>query len=82
MKCPICHIMLAAADRQGIEIDYCPKCWGVWLDRGELNALIERSAGMPVEDESPESRSHVHSPNGTAASAQSTAFWKDMFDFQ
>ena len=79
MKCPICHIMLAAADRQGIEIDYCPKCWGVWLDRGELNALIERSAGLPVEDDAPESGSHVIA--GGASKPRPSSFWKDMFDF-
>lgn len=44
MKCPICTEDLKMADRQGIEIDYCPKCRGVWLDRGELDKIIERSA--------------------------------------
>jgi len=43
MNCPICNIPLAITDRQGIEIDYCPKCRGVWLDRGELDKMIERS---------------------------------------
>ena len=46
MKCPTCQdATLVMADRQGIEIDYCPQCRGVWLDRGELDKLIERSAG-------------------------------------
>ncbi|MBA3446823.1 MAG: zf-TFIIB domain-containing protein [Pseudaminobacter sp.] len=44
MKCPIDNNDLVMADRQGIEIDYCPKCRGVWLDRGELDKIIERSA--------------------------------------
>jgi len=44
MKCPIDNTELAMADRQGIEIDYCPKCRGVWLDRGELDKIIERSS--------------------------------------
>lgn len=45
MKCPVCKEPdLVMADRQGIEIDYCPQCRGVWLDRGELDKLIERSA--------------------------------------
>lgn len=44
MKCPIDDTDLAMADRQGIEVDYCPKCRGVWLDRGELDKIIERSA--------------------------------------
>lgn len=43
MKCPNCAVALVLADRQGIEIDYCPHCRGVWLDRGELDKIIERS---------------------------------------
>ncbi len=43
MKCPIDDAELVMAERQGIEIDYCPKCRGVWLDRGELDKIIERS---------------------------------------
>ena len=45
MKCPTCAIDLVMSERQGIEIDYCPTCRGVWLDRGELDKIIERSAG-------------------------------------
>ncbi|MBU0773852.1 MAG: zf-TFIIB domain-containing protein, partial [Alphaproteobacteria bacterium] len=37
MLCPVCHVGLAMTDRQGVEIDYCPQCRGVWLDRGELD---------------------------------------------
>ncbi len=43
MQCPVCRVPLAMSDRQGIEIDYCPQCRGVWLDRGELDKIIERS---------------------------------------
>jgi Zn-finger nucleic acid-binding protein len=44
MKCPTCpDATLVMSDRQGVEIDYCPQCRGVWLDRGELDKLIERS---------------------------------------
>ena len=43
MKCPHCSTTLVMSDRQGIEIDYCPDCRGVWLDRGELDKLIERA---------------------------------------
>lgn len=50
MKCPICpEETLAISDRKGIEIDYCPKCRGVWLDRGELDKLIEKSASSKDE---------------------------------
>ncbi len=54
MKCPVCKdTTLAVAYRQGIEIDYCPDCRGVWLDRGELDKIIERSATMsPTPDQS------------------------------
>ena len=45
MLCPICKLELKMTGRQGIEIDYCPQCRGVWLDRGELDKLIERAAG-------------------------------------
>ena len=45
MKCPVCkETNLVLSERQGIEIDYCPDCRGVWLDRGELDKIIEKSA--------------------------------------
>ena len=45
MKCPHCNdVTLTMSERQGVEIDYCPQCRGVWLDRGELDKLIEKSA--------------------------------------
>ena len=44
MKCPTDGTTLVMSERSGIEIDYCPECRGVWLDRGELDKLIERSA--------------------------------------
>lgn len=44
MKCPVCNdVNLVMSERSGIEIDYCPQCRGVWLDRGELDKIIERS---------------------------------------
>ena len=47
MKCPTCaDTSLVMSDRQGVEIDYCPQCRGVWLDRGELDKLIERSGAV------------------------------------
>ena len=47
MFCPVCkETELKISERQGIEIDYCPQCRGVWLDRGELDKLIERSTRM------------------------------------
>ena len=49
MNCPLDGTTLAIAERRGIEIDYCPQCRGVWLDRGELDKLLDRAA-----DEMPE----------------------------
>ena len=62
MQCPICQIDLMIADRQGIEIDYCPKCRGVWLDRGELDKIIERSASYAPHGNAPEHRSRPDQP--------------------
>lgn len=45
MRCPIDGETLVMADRHGVEIDYCPKCRGVWLDRGELDKILEKAAG-------------------------------------
>ena len=61
MKCPVDGTTLSMADRQGVEIDYCPQCRGVWLDRGELDKLIEREQGYaaPVATPAPfPSRDH------------------------
>jgi uncharacterized protein len=63
MKCPNCpDATLVMSDRQGVEIDYCPQCRGVWLDRGELDKLIERSATM------------APAPAGSAAAASQPQF--------
>jgi hypothetical protein len=45
MQCPIDGSQLVMTERSGVEIDYCPQCRGVWLDRGELDKIIERAAG-------------------------------------
>jgi uncharacterized protein len=47
MLCPACQTPLTMSERQGIEIDYCPQCRGVWLDRGELDKIVERNAVAP-----------------------------------
>jgi Zn-finger nucleic acid-binding protein len=61
MKCPTCpDATLIMSDRQGVEIDYCPACRGIWLDRGELDKLLDRAASAPTPAatvSSPRSRS-------------------------
>ena len=47
MKCPSCaETTLVMAERQGVEIDYCPSCRGIWLDRGELDKLLDKAAAV------------------------------------
>jgi hypothetical protein len=53
MLCPIDKTPLVMSERQNIEIDYCPTCRGVWLDRGELDKIIERSAAEPPQQPQP-----------------------------
>jgi Zn-finger nucleic acid-binding protein len=48
MQCPTDGTTLVMSERGGIEIDYCPQCRGVWLDRGELDKIIERSFSQPA----------------------------------
>lgn len=47
MRCPTDGAELVMAERQGVEIDYCPSCRGIWLDRGELDKILDRAAGAP-----------------------------------
>lgn len=68
MQCPVCKDpQLVISDRQGIEIDYCPSCRGVWLDRGELDKLIERSSAAaqpPTQPYRSESRPYRDQRHG------------------
>ncbi|MBU2694577.1 zf-TFIIB domain-containing protein [Pimelobacter sp. 30-1] len=48
MRCPVDETTLVMSERSGIEIDYCPQCRGVWLDRGELDKIIDRSVDAPA----------------------------------
>lgn len=58
MKCPIDDETLVMTERHGVEIDYCPKCRGVWLDRGGLDKIIDKSVGPMVQSE-PEAEQHA-----------------------
>jgi Zn-finger nucleic acid-binding protein len=87
MQCPACAgTALVMSDRQGVEIDYCPKCRGVWLDRGELDKLIERSTMAPAPAASRAARSQpqfVDSDyeHGRGAQGYRKKSWlKDIFD--
>lgn len=94
MNCPVCVTeRLVITERSGIEIDYCPKCRGVWLDRGELDKIIERAEKnyaaprQEYKESSPyhrESRKEYHGHNDGHYHNQKhhkkESFWSDLFD--
>ena len=54
MRCPNDDTTLVMSERNGVEIDYCPECRGVWLDRGELDKIIDRAGGpAPLDGRAP-----------------------------
>lgn len=65
MQCPTDGSTLTMSERSGIEIDYCPTCRGVWLDRGELDKIIERSLTMTAPAAAPEPTRAPRSPEPT-----------------
>ena len=94
MNCPNCEsVALVMSERQGIEIDYCPKCRGVWLDRGELDKIIDRSMGAsPGQRADSEARGHSDRPDpshgyhdshqgGYYKKKKREGFLSDLFDF-
>src|SRR3546814_18584705 len=87
MKCPVDNETLVMTERSGVEIDYCPRCRGVWLDRGELDKIIDRgsaSAAAPAaapEAPRPDYR-ESHSPPGPKPyRTQQEPFPGELFDF-
>lgn len=84
MQCPIDKTDLVMADRNGIEIDYCPKCRGVWLDRGELDKIIERAsspAAMQPAGNHRGEREHRHEYRERPYYKKRKSFLDDIFDF-
>lgn len=72
MLCPVCRTGLSMSDRSGVEIDFCPSCRGVWLDRGELDKIIERtSIAMAQEPERTRSPDRQAGPGGLMGMAAS-----------
>jgi len=87
MKCPVDGETLVMTERSGVEIDYCPSCRGVWLDRGELDKIVERSAPVsaaPVRNshEAPrpfnDRREH---DDKTVKRRKKESFLGELFDF-
>ena len=83
MKCPNDSATLVMSDKQGVEIDYCPECRGVWLDRGELDKIIERGTVAPAQS-TPPSRDHYDQPpryDDRHHKKKKESFLGDLFDF-
>ncbi|MFD1767260.1 zf-TFIIB domain-containing protein [Sphingorhabdus buctiana] len=86
MLCPACRVQLTMSERQGVEIDYCPQCRGVWLDRGELDKIIERSETKPSEAERAGSRDdyprdrHGREHRGRGHDGRRKGFLAELFD--
>lgn len=92
LLCPTCRVNLTMSERQGIEIDYCPQCRGVWLDRGELDKIIERSeaasapaprASAPPPPPQPEYRERGYDDRGYGKPYKKNykkSFLSELFD--
>lgn len=81
MNCPNCNVSLVMSDRQGIEIDYCPQCRGIWLDRGELDKIIERSAKEPQVNFQANQPNFGHQPQqGYYKDKKKKSWLNELFD--
>lgn len=84
MKCPNDNTTLVMTDRNGVEIDYCPECRGVWLDRGELDKIIERSAPPGqnnVNQQFRDEKNYSSRDNHHQRPKKKESFLSDLFDF-
>ena len=81
MKCPHCkEPNLVLAERQGIEIDYCPECRGIWLDRGELDKILERSRAEEAPRREPEYRDSRPPEGYYNKHKRKKSFLEELFD--
>ena len=83
MKCPRCQVELSITDRQGVEIDFCPQCRGVWLDRGELDKITERASRYMADDDDDRWRSENRRPHEYDRERyyhKRKSFWSELFD--
>lgn len=85
MKCPNCNETLVMTERSGVEIDYCPNCRGVWLDRGELDKIIDRSVQQtptnPRPDDGYRDKHHSSGSGDYYKKKKRDSFLSDLFDF-
>lgn len=82
MQCPVDGTQLVMTDRAGVEIDYCPQCRGVWLDRGELDKIIERSTAPAPPAQVYEARDQYHDHDDRPRRKKKRGgFLEEIFDF-
>ncbi|GAK34734.1 hypothetical protein JCM17846_02470 [Iodidimonas nitroreducens] len=82
MKCPIDNETLIMTERSDVEIDYCPKCRGIWLDRGELDKIIERSVGTPNSAPTQTAQRYEGQERGQKPyRKKKESFLSELFDF-
>ena len=81
MNCPNCSVILVMSDRSGIEIDYCPECRGVWLDRGELDKIIERSIPTSKNNNFENKREEEYYSKDQNNYKKKKSILGDLFDF-
>jgi Zn-finger nucleic acid-binding protein len=80
MKCPACSETLTMSERQGVEIDFCPKCRGVWLDRGELDKILEREAALSSGRGEPPDRYRRRDDDDDDRYPRKRSLWRELFD--
>jgi Zn-finger nucleic acid-binding protein len=88
MKCPICNVDLLMSEKQGVDIDYCPQCRGIWLDRGDLEKIVDRSiqtSGKKIlnnsVDDYEDEKFKKYAKHDNHEGYKKKAGWKDLFDF-
>lgn len=88
MKCPSCNETLLMSEKNGVEIDYCPNCRGIWLDRGELDKIMEHSANHYSKKENYEKdykqygyKEYDRSHDRQHPHHKKKSFLNDFFDF-
>jgi Zn-finger nucleic acid-binding protein len=79
MNCPNDNSELRMSERNGVEVDYCPQCRGVWLDRGELDKILDRSSAVEEEWRRPQHTGH-DAPRHSSKSKRKS-FLNEFFEF-
>jgi Zn-finger nucleic acid-binding protein len=80
MNCPIDGTTLQMSERSGIEIDYCPQCRGVWLDRGELDKIIDRAEAQLAGGSKPSSSKDWERSERAPKKKKRTSFLSELFE--